>query len=56
MAKANTAVCVKCGSEKPILGRAVLPDGWTFSDPDPDGKVEPVCDHCSSELNDDREG
>ena len=49
------AVCVKCGAEKIIRGRAVLPDGWTFSDPDPDGKVEPVCDKCSSEPGEEHE-
>ena len=53
--KGNTATCVKCGAEKIILGRAVLPDGWTFSSPDADGTVEPVCDRCSSEPEDEHE-
>lgn len=50
------ATCVKCGSEKPIRGRSVLPDGWVFSDPDADGKVEPVCDKCQGEPEHDEDG
>jgi hypothetical protein len=41
------ATCSRCSAERPIKGRAILPDGWTFSAPDGDGKVEPLCRHCS---------
>jgi len=44
--KKNTVVCAGCGAEKEIRGRAVLPDGWTFYDPDANGVVEPMCDKC----------
>lgn len=44
--KKNTVVCAGCGAEKEIRGRAVLPDAWTFYDPDENGVVEPKCDKC----------
>lgn len=45
----KSAVCVGCGDEKPVVGKSVLPDGWTFSEPGENGTVEPMCGSCETD-------